>query len=167
MVLLGATMPIDYASELPGTADLVIVGGGIVGAATAFHASRAGLKPLVLEKRPALCTLTTAVAAGGFRLQLDSEEELRLIGESVELFLDFQEATGQRDHSAGVRQQGYLWLTTTEDGIERQRLLVEAQRSWGLDDIQLLSGDDARREFRYLDPSVRQARCREADGLID
>ena len=160
-------MPIDYTSELPRTADLVIVGGGIVGAATAFHASRAGLKPLVLEKRPALCTLTTAVAAGGFRLQLDSEEELRLIGESVELFLNFEEATGQRDHSAGVRQQGYLWLTTTDDGIERQRGLVEAQHSWGLEDVQLLTGDDARGEFAYLDASVRQARFRKGDGLID
>ena len=43
-------MPIAYVSEPPATADLVIVGGGIVGAATAFHASRAGLQPLVLER---------------------------------------------------------------------------------------------------------------------
>ena len=56
-------MPIAYVSEPPAAADLVIVGGGIVGAATAFHASRAGLRPLVLERRPALSTLTTAAVS--------------------------------------------------------------------------------------------------------
>lgn len=53
-------MPIDYRSELPATADLVIIGGGIVGAATAYYAARAGLSPLLLERRPALCAFTCA-----------------------------------------------------------------------------------------------------------
>ncbi|MBA3728943.1 MAG: FAD-binding oxidoreductase, partial [Actinobacteria bacterium] len=48
--------------RLPPTAELVIVGGGVIGAATAFHASRAGIRPLILERRPALATLTTAAA---------------------------------------------------------------------------------------------------------
>src|SRR6266511_2548816 len=60
-------MAIRYLPGLPRTAELVVIGGGIVGAATAFHAARAGLRPLVLERRPALCSLTTAVAAGGDR----------------------------------------------------------------------------------------------------
>src|SRR5207302_958900 len=67
---------VRYVDELPRNADLVIVGGGIVGAATAFHAARAGLRALVLERRPALSTLTTAAATGGFRLQFDNQEEL-------------------------------------------------------------------------------------------
>ena len=160
-------MPIRLVSDPPPTADLVIVGGGIVGAATAFHASQAGLHPLVIERRPALSTLTTAAAAGGFRLQLESREELELIAESVELFLHFEDATGQREHDAGLRQQGYLWVTTTDQGVERQRRLVEAQRSWGLSDVELLEDDDLRKAFSFLDPSVRQARFRHADGLID
>ena len=51
--------PVRTTSEVPGSADLVIVGGGIVGAATAFFASRAGLRTVVLERRPALGSLTT------------------------------------------------------------------------------------------------------------
>src|SRR5438477_9244200 len=116
-------MPIRYLDELPGNADLVVVGGGIVGAATALYAARAGLRPVVLERRPALASLTTAAAAGGFRLQLDDEEDLRLVRGSVELFLDFEEATGQREYGAGLRQQGYLWATTSEEGAARQRRL--------------------------------------------
>jgi sarcosine oxidase subunit beta len=160
-------MAIDHISSLPRTADLVIVGGGVIGAATAFHASCAGLHPLVLERRPALSSLTTAAAAGGFRLQLDNEEELRLVRESVELFLNFAEATGQREHDPGVRQQGYLWLTTTEEGAERQRRLVASQRAWGLDDVELLSGEDVRSEFPYVSAEVVQARIRRGDGILD
>lgn len=153
--------------DLPGTADVVVIGGGIVGAATSFHATRAGLTVLLAEKRPALSTLTTAAAAGGFRLQLDNEEELGLIRESVELFLRFEEVTGQREHSPGVRQHGYLWVTTDPERAALHAPLVQAQRSWGLSDVELLTGDEARKAFPYLAPEVVGARFRQADGLLD
>ena len=158
---------VRYVEDLPATADLVVIGGGVIGAATAFHAVRAGFHPLVFERRPAFCSLTTAVAAGGFRLQLDNEEELRLVAETVEMLLDFRDATGQAAYDPGVRQQGYLWLTTTNEGAERQRRLVEAQREWGVDDVEVLDGDEARRLFPFVSPDVIQARFRQADGLFD
>jgi sarcosine oxidase subunit beta len=160
-------MPIRYVSTLPRAAELVIIGGGIVGAATAFYASLAGLRPLLLERRPALCSLTTAVAAGGVRLQLETEEQLRLVRESSELFGAFAEVTGQADYSAGLRRQGYLWLTTSADGAERQRRLVAEQRGWGVTGVELLSGDQARRAFPFVGPEVVQARFRAEDGLLD
>src|SRR5438309_1705076 len=97
---------------LPRTADLVVIGGGVVGAATAFWASRAGLRTVLLEKRPQICTLTTPAATGAFRLQFDNEEEMRLVSRSLELFLHFQDITEQREYDLRVRQPGYLWLTT-------------------------------------------------------
>jgi sarcosine oxidase subunit beta len=160
-------MAIRYLPRLPRGAELVIIGGGIVGAATAFHAARAGLRPLIVERRPALCSLTTAVAAGGFRLQLETREQLELVRESAELFLSFAEITGQPGNDAGVRQQGYLWLTTTSDGAERQRRLVDEQRAWGIGDVDVLDGDQARKAFPFVSQSVVQARFRAADGLLD
>jgi len=160
-------MSIRYLPGLPRGAELVIIGGGIVGAATAFHAARAGLRPLIVERRPALCSLTTAVAAGGFRLQLETREQLELVRESTELFLNFAEATGQEGNHAGVRQQGYLWLTTSQDGAERQRRLVAEQRGWGIDDVDLLDGDEARKAFPFVSEAVVQARFRASDGLLD
>lgn len=160
-------MPVNYVAELPATAELVIIGGGVVGAATAFYAARAGLRPLLLERRPALCTLTTLAAAGSFRLQFDNPAELRLVRRSVELLLHFAEITGQTEYDPAVRQQGYLWLTTEEARAERQRSLVAAQRSWGLDDVELLSGAETRRRFPYVDESVIQARFRQGDGFLD
>lgn len=125
------------------------------------------MRPLILERRPALSTLTTAAAAGGFRLQLDSEEDVRLVAESVELFLNFAELTRQSRYDPDVRQQGYLWVTTEEPRAEAQRAIVASQRGWGVPNVELLSGDDARRAFPFLGPEVRQARFRAADGLLD
>src|SRR6058998_1585270 len=85
-------------TDPPATAELVVIGSGIVGAATAFYAARAGLSVLVVERRPALCSLTTAVAAGGYRLQLEHREELELVSRTVRLLERFGEETGQSLH---------------------------------------------------------------------
>jgi sarcosine oxidase, subunit beta len=162
-----ARAAITYLSNPPPTADVVIIGGGVIGAATAFHASRAGLRPVVLERRPAPCSLTTAAAAGGFRLQLDDEADVPLVRETIELCLNFEELTGQRAYDPRIRPQGYLWVTTREEGAQRQRRLVAAQRSWGVGDVELLGGDDVRRAFPYLGEEVVQARFRGGDGLLD
>ena len=160
-------MGISYVDAPPATADVVVIGGGIVGAATAFHLARAGLRPVIVERRPALCTLTTAAAAGGFRLQLDTQEEVAVVGESVELFRSFAEATGQREYDPRVRDQGYLWVTTTSRGAERQLRLAAEQQGWGVDGVEVLPGDEARARFPYLAPEVTQVRFRQGDGLID
>ncbi len=160
-------MAITYLDEPPATADLVIVGGGVIGAATAFHAARAGLRPLIVEARPRLCTLTTPVAAGAFRLQFDSLEELELVRESVELFLNFAEATGQREYELPVAQRGYLWLTTDEKTAARQRKLVAHLHAWGQTDVETIDGDTARERWPWISPEIVQVRWRAGDGFLD
>ena len=160
-------MSIRYLNEAPASDEVVIVGGGIAGAATAFHAARAGLHPLIVEARPQLCTLTTPVAAGAFRLQFDNLEELELVRESAETFLDFQEATGQREYDLEVRQRGYLWLTTGEATAAKQRALVEQLHGWGQTDVETLHGDDVRSRWPWVAPEVIQARWRADDGFLD
>src|SRR6478672_12539001 len=154
-------------SDLPSRADLVVIGSGIVGAATAFFASRAGISVLVVERRPALCSLTTAIAVGGYRLQLEHREELELVGRSVQLFERFAEETGQSLHDPGLRAQGYLWLARSEPVAARQRELVERQRGWGIDGVELLSAEQTRERFPWVSADVLQARFRAADGLIE
>src|SRR5467141_288130 len=78
----------------PPTADLVVVGAGIVGCATAFRATRAGLRTVVLDARPRPATLTTPAATGAYRLQFDNPEEIALVREGIELFEAFAERTG-------------------------------------------------------------------------
>lgn len=166
---MGFRMPesVNYITTLPNRADLVIIGGGIVGAATAFFAARAGLRPLLLERRPALCTLTTAAATGGFRLQFDNQEELALVRESVDVFQNFAAITGQTMYDPMIRPQGYLWLATEAETATRQRDLVAQQHAWGQDDIELLNGDEVRYRFPYVAENVVQARFRQGDGFLD
>ncbi|HVM24465.1 MAG TPA: FAD-dependent oxidoreductase [Candidatus Limnocylindrales bacterium] len=151
----------------PSRADLVIIGGGIVGCATAFFAARAGLRSVVLERRAALGTLTTPASTGAFRLQFDNAEEVSMVREGVELFDRFVERTGLDGWDLGLRHGGYLFCSLTEATVERSRRLVDRQRAWGLTDVELLSGDEARRRWPWLSPDVRGARYRAGDGWLD
>jgi sarcosine oxidase subunit beta len=158
---------VHQTQDLPATADLVIIGGGIVGAATAFFARRAGLRAVVLEKRPALASLTTPASTGAFRLQFDNPEEIALVREGVALFEQFGEVAGLPGYDLGLRQQGYLFLTTDPAHLARQQAMVARQREWGLTDIELFSGDEARYRFPYVAPAVIGARYRAGDGWLD
>ncbi len=158
---------VQVTQQLPATADLVVIGGGIVGAATAFFARRAGLRAVVLEKRPMLCSLTTPASTGAFRAQFDNPEEIALVREGIALFEQFGEVVGLPGYDLGLRKQGYLFLTTREDRVPWQRDMVARQQAWGLDDIELLSGDEARYRFPYLAPDIVGARYRAEDGWLD
>jgi sarcosine oxidase, subunit beta len=153
--------------DLPHTADLVIIGGGIIGAATAFFAARAGLHAVVVERRPMLGTLTTPAATGAFRAQFDNPEEMALVRESIAFFANFAEMAELPNYEIGMRQQGYLWLATREETLQRQRELVAQQREWGLDDVELLDGDEVRRRFPYIGQDILGARYRAGDGWLD
>jgi sarcosine oxidase subunit beta len=120
-----------------------------------------------LERRPALSTLTTPASTGAFRQQFDNEEELALVRETVAIFLDFGEVTGLPSYDLGIRQQGYLFCATDPDAIPRQRALLARQRSWGLTDVEWLSGDEARARFPHISPDVVGARWRAGDGWLD
>ncbi len=158
---------VRFADQPPPTADVVVIGGGVIGCATAFFAARAGLRVVVLERRAALGTLTTPASTGAFRLQFDNAEEIELVREGVELFDTFAERTGLEGWDLRVNHGGYLFCSLTDATLERSRRLVERQRSWGLTDVELLTGDEARARWPWLSPDVRGARYRADDGWLD
>ncbi len=162
-----STPRVRFADRPPSTADLVVIGGGLIGCATAFFASRAGLRVVVLERRAALGTLTTPASTGAFRLQFDNAEEIALVREGVELFDAFADRTGLAGWDIGLRHGGYLFCSLTDATLERSRRLVDRQRGWGLTDVELLTGDEARARWPWLSTGVRGARYRAGDGWLD
>ena len=152
---------------MPATADLVIVGAGIIGCATAFFATAAGLSTLVLDARPRPATLTTPASTGAFRLQFDNAEEIALVREGVELFGAFAERTGLAGYDIGLRRNGYLFCARDEAFVGRQERMVALQQAAGVEGIELIDGDEARRRFPYLGPAVVSARFRPGDGFLD
>lgn len=129
------------------TADVAIIGGGISGAAAAFFLSRAGLKPVIIERLPALANLTTSRSMEAMRAQFAEPENIAMMRESIAFYEQFNENVGLPDVHIGLHQQGYLFLTTNEAGATRMRERVAIQRAAGLDDVELLSGDEVRRRF--------------------
>jgi sarcosine oxidase, subunit beta len=160
-------LPTPNITNLPATADLVVIGGGIVGATTAFFAARAGLQTVVLERRPALCTLTTPASTGAFRAQFDNLDEIKLVRESISYFENFADITDLPGYDIELRQQGYLWLTTSHEMVSRQQALVARQHEWGLTDVEWIDGDTVRSRFPYISGEVLGARYRARDGWLD
>jgi sarcosine oxidase subunit beta len=151
----------------PATADVVVVGAGVVGCATAFRAARAGLRTVVIDARPRPATLTTPAATGAFRLQFDNSEEVALVREGIELYGDFADRAGLPGYDIGLRTQGYLFCARDEETATRQRTLVARQHAFGLTDVELLDGDEVRHRHPYIADSVVSARFRAGDGFID
>jgi sarcosine oxidase subunit beta len=154
------------ASEFPGQADVVIIGGGILGAATAFYASRAGLETVVLEMRDGLATLTTTASEECFRAQFSEPENVAMMKASIEVFENFPEVIGVPGYDIGLHQQGYLFYTDAPEGPGTLRAQVEHQQSIGLEDVEFLSGDEVRRRFPWASSKVTAATYRAGDGWL-
>src|ERR671914_161690 len=137
---MSAAPTVRVADAPPATADVVVIGGGVIGCATAFFAARAGLTVVVLERHAALATLTTPVSSGAFRLQFDNPEEIDLVREGIELFEAFEARTGLAGWDLGLRHGGYLFCSLTDASLARAGDLVARQRDWGLTDVELMTG---------------------------
>ena len=92
--------------------DVVIVGGGVVGASAAYHLAAAGAgRVMLLERADHLAAGSTGACAGGFRYQFSSEVNVRLSQASVPMITGFTEQHGL---PLDVHQDGYLFLVRSE-----------------------------------------------------
>jgi sarcosine oxidase subunit beta len=147
-------------------ADVVIVGGGISGASSAFFLAQAGFKPIVVERLSSLAALTTSQSMEGMRAQFVEPENIAMMRESIAFYEAFAERTGLVGYDIGVHQQGYLFLTAEPDGWERFRQRVHNQRHMGLTDVELLDGAAVRRRFPFVAEGATAATFRQHDGWL-
>jgi sarcosine oxidase subunit beta len=161
-----AKFQVPQAGGLKRCADIVVVGGGVIGCATAFFATQAGLDTIVLERREALASLTTAASLECFRAQFTEPENVKMMLESITVFEHFPEVVGLSDYAIGIHQQGYLFLTSAPDGPAQLEKQVRQQHQMGLQDVEFLDGEEVRRRFPFVGPSVSAATCRGRDGWL-
>ena len=157
--------------QLPRTADVVIIGGGIIGCASAFFLHRAGLHPVIVERLQTLASLATAQSMEAMRAQFVEPENLAMMSESIAFYERFGEETGLndaqgREYEIGLRQQGYLFLTTQEDGPDRFKGRVAEQHTLGLADVEYLGPEEVRRRFPFVTGEITAATYRAKDGWL-
>jgi len=116
--------------DLPQTADVVIIGGGVMGTSTAYHlALKGGRDVLLLERESFFGMQATGRCAGGIRYQFGTEINVRLSMLSLPMLDRFEEELGQ---PIGLRYCGYLFLLTNEQDVEVFRQNVEMQHRLGV-----------------------------------
>jgi sarcosine oxidase, subunit beta len=116
-------------SELPKTADAVVVGGGTVGAWCAYFLRRAGLENVVLVEKGVLGQGASSRAAGVVRVQGGTPEAVRLGLWSRSFYLGQRAEIGT---DSGFVQQGYLLPCFTPPEVEAAQARIEMQRAEGL-----------------------------------
>lgn len=114
------------------TAEVVIIGGGIIGASVAHHLAARGVRDvLVLERGAAPGEGSTGRATGGFRAQFGTEVNVRLSLLSREKLLRFEEETGV---DSGYLPRGYLFVAHDERELDALDDARAVQRACGFDD---------------------------------
>lgn len=150
---------------LPTTADIVIIGGGVMGASTLYHLAVRGQKNVILlEKEEFFGQGATGRCAGGVRYQFSTEINVKLSLESLPMLERFKEEIGQ---NIDYRQCGYLIVCTNEQDYAAFQHNVKLQNSLGVD-TEWLSGDEVRKRlplFRFED--ALGATFHQKDGLVD
>ena len=151
--------------NLPTTADIVIIGGGVMGASAAHHLAQRGLKNIVLlEKENFFGQGATGRCAGGVRYQFSTEINVKLSIASLPMIERFKEEIGQ---DVSYKQCGYLLVATNEKEVNVFKHNVEMQNGLGVS-TELLSGDEVRRRLPLMKfDDALAGTFNPKDGVVD
>lgn len=150
---------------VPRTAEVVIIGGGVMGASTAYHLAQRGIKDvLLLERDEFFGTEATGRCAGGVRYQFSTEINVRLSLLSLPMLDRFKQEIGQ---DINFRKCGYLFVLTRPQDVVFFQHSLELQRSLGVP-TEWLSAEEVRRRLplmRFADALAGSFNAQ--DGLVD
>jgi sarcosine oxidase subunit beta len=150
----------------PRTADSVVIGGGIVGVATAFWLARAGLDTVVLEMRDGLSTLTTPQSIECFRAQFTEPAMAALAKPSIQIYENFADLIGIQGYDISLVHAGYLFVTDDPGMVDQVESVVEKHHCLGVTDSEFLTGDELRSRFPWVAESAVAATFRQRDGRL-
>jgi len=147
----------------PQTADVLIVGAGVIGASIAFHLTRLGIKPLLVEKSDPAAGSSGACDGLVFLQSKKPGLHLKLALESRKRFDSLVDQLGSRIE---FKNPGGLCLIESESELAAMQLFVAEQRTSGLD-VELIDGDEARRREPCLSRKVIAATFSALDSQVN
>jgi sarcosine oxidase subunit beta len=147
------------------SADVVIVGGGVMGASTAYHLARAGCtNVVVLESAEMFGMGSTGLNAGGIRYQFATPVNIELSKLSIAMMERF---AVEMDQPLGIKRCGYLFLLDNDADIEQFRRNVALQNAHDVPS-EIVDVDTIRRLAPEIELSgIRAASWCPRDGLVD
>ena len=136
-------------SSAPSTAQVVIIGGGIIGCSTAYHLAKLGFKDIVLLERAKLTSGSTWHAAGLVGQLRTSANVTQLLNHSVALYDTLEAETGQ---ATGWKRNGGLRLACNKARLTEIRRQATTAHSFGLE-MHVLSRKEAQDLWPIMDSS--------------
>lgn len=116
-------------SDLPKSAEVVIIGGGVVGSAIAYELTKRGIKDVVILEKSYISSGSTGRCGAGVRQQWGLEMNCRLAKGSVDIF---ENLTEELDYDIEFRQGGYLVLAHSDSQVAQFEKNIELQNSVGI-----------------------------------
>ncbi len=126
--------------------DVIIIGGGIIGASVAYYLGKMGITNVAVIEKSYISSGATGRCGGGIRQQWTSPENVKLAMESVKLFENFEQELGE---DIEFYQGGYLLLAYTDEEVDRFKTQIAMQKSLGLK-VELLTPKEALSVVPYL-----------------
>src|SRR3954464_12877947 len=148
------------------TADVLIIGGGIVGASIAYHLTAAGQKNVfILERESHQGKGSTGKSMGGVRAQFSTPVNIQMSLYAIPFYSSFEERLG---HPCGYRPQGYLFLATNRSHLEYLTANQKIQKSLGLKNVEMIAVEHLRKDYPQLrtDDVLAASFCA-TDGFVD
>jgi sarcosine oxidase, subunit beta len=148
------------------TADVVIIGSGIVGSSVAYHLAQQGCtNVLVIEREAHQGKGSTGKSMGGVRAQFSTPVNIQMSRYSIDFFSTFDEIVG---HPADYRAHGYLFCATNERHLDYLKANRERQIALGVDNVELVAAEDILKFVPQLrvDDIIGGTFC-PTDGFVD
>ena len=127
-------------------ADIVIIGGGIIGVSIAYYLGKMGAKDVVLFEKDLIGMGSTGLCAGGIRRQWSTEVNMHFALKAFEVFQNFEEEFGA---SPEFHQIGYLFLAREQEELETFKKNIELQNRFGVPS-KLLTREEVRKGWAFL-----------------
>jgi sarcosine oxidase subunit beta len=128
------------------TADVVIIGGGIIGLSIAYHLALKKAGRIVLLEKGQLGEGSTSRCVGGIRTQFSTEINIRFSLESLKTFERFKDEFGVDPE---FKKIGYLFLATTEEEVEIFYQNAKLQKKFDIP-VEFLNGEEIGVRWPYL-----------------
>jgi sarcosine oxidase subunit beta len=128
------------------TADVVIIGGGVIGLSIAYYLALKRAGRIVLFEKGQLGEGSTSRCVGGIRVQFSTEINIRFSLESLKTFEQFEEEFGVNPE---FKRIGYLFLATTEWEIGVFKENIKLQKKFDIP-VEFLSPNEIRSSWPYL-----------------